>query len=126
MKYGIIAKRTFNPFQLTGNRFSRLIPRDALKFTLPSFTDALHGIFKPVWCIHSLSVGTSARTGPELRLITIISFNPGNYSVFDMHLKQTPPSAVMSAGGNHCFFFRHASLQDLYCNKIACYPISIT
>jgi hypothetical protein len=32
----------------------------------------------------------------------------------------------VGAGGDDCLFFRHRFLQDLYCNKTECYPITIS
>jgi hypothetical protein len=59
---------------------------------------------KTVGRINPLPVGPAPGACPELRLFTVIGFNPGNYPVPDMRLKQASAAAVMGAGGDNYLF----------------------
>ena len=94
-----------DPFYLTGYRIQRLIPGHPFELALSSFPNPLQRVKQPVGVIHPLAVTPTAQASAVLRLLTVVSLDMGNDTVFNMHPQDTRAAAVGVAGGGDDFDF---------------------
>jgi hypothetical protein len=104
IKNGFIAIVVFNPLEFSCDFFQGLIPGYTGELSFSPVANPFQRVFKTIRGIHPLTVSTSTCTCPELGSLTVIGFNSGNHSVFDMYPEHTSTSTVMRTAGYHFFF----------------------